>query len=70
MLNLVSEAGLYLLIMRSDKVAARPFQQWVTSELIPSIRRGDIDVERERTRLRETVGEALGEGGGLRGRWW
>lgn len=63
MINLVSEAGLYVLIMRSDKGAAKPFQQWVTSELIPSIRRGDVDVERERRRLRETVGEALGEGG-------
>ncbi|WP_051966816.1 BRO-N domain-containing protein [Kitasatospora mediocidica] len=73
MINLVSEAGLHVLIMRSDKAAAKPFQEWVTSELLPGIRRGDIDVERERTRLRATVGEALGEGGGGRagrGWWW
>ncbi|MGF6829432.1 prophage antirepressor-like protein [Kitasatospora sp. MAP12-9] len=68
MLNLVSEAGLYTLIMRSDKPTARPFQEWVTGELIPSIRRGDTDVERQRERLRETVGQALGEGGVPAGR--
>ena len=67
-LNLVSEAGLYTLIMRSDKPAAKPFQEWVTGELLPSIRRGDTDVARERERLRETVGQALGEGGVPAGR--
>jgi prophage antirepressor-like protein len=29
-LTLVSESGLYKLIMRSDKDTARPFQDWVT----------------------------------------
>lgn len=28
--NYVDEPGLYKLIMRSDKAAARPFQDWVT----------------------------------------
>jgi prophage antirepressor-like protein len=28
--NVVSESGLYKLIMRSDKDTARPFQDWVT----------------------------------------
>lgn len=36
---LVSESGLYKLIMRSDKATARPFQDWVTKEVLPSIRR-------------------------------
>lgn len=35
----VSEAGLYELIIRSDKPEARPFRRWVTSEVLPSIRR-------------------------------
>lgn len=38
-LTLISESGLYKLIMRSDKDSARPFQDWVTKEALPSIRR-------------------------------
>jgi hypothetical protein len=38
-LNVVSEAGLYLLVMRSNKPQAEPFQRWVTNEVLPSIRR-------------------------------
>lgn len=36
---LVSESGLYKLIMRSDKKEARKFQDWVTQEVLPSIRK-------------------------------
>lgn len=36
---LISESGLYKLIMRSDKPAARKFQDWVTREVLPSIRK-------------------------------
>lgn len=36
---LVSESGLYKLIMRSDKPQARAFQDWATSEVLPSIRK-------------------------------
>jgi prophage antirepressor-like protein len=35
----VSESGLYKLIMRSDKTVAKPFQDWVTREVLPSIRK-------------------------------
>lgn len=35
----VSESGLYKLIMRSNKPAAKPFQEWVTREVLPSIRK-------------------------------
>jgi prophage antirepressor-like protein len=35
----VTESGLYKLIMRSDKPEAREFQDWVTREVLPSIRR-------------------------------
>lgn len=38
-LNFVSESGLYALILRSDKPAAKLFRKWVTSEVLPSIRR-------------------------------
>jgi prophage antirepressor-like protein len=59
-LNLVSESGLYTLIMRSKKPSAQPFQQWVTSELLPSLRRGDTDLAAERRRMAETLAEAIG----------
>ena len=35
----VSESGLYALILRSRKPQACAFRRWVTSEVIPSIRR-------------------------------
>ena len=37
--SVVSESGLYELILRSDKPAAKGFRRWVTSEVLPSIRR-------------------------------
>ena len=33
----INESGLYRLIMRSDKPNAKPFQKWVTKEVLPSI---------------------------------
>lgn len=38
-LMLLSESGLYKLIMRSDKPQAREFQDWVTREVLPAIRK-------------------------------
>lgn len=37
--NIVSESGLYNVILRSDKPEAKPFRKWVTSEVLPSIRK-------------------------------
>ena len=37
--NLISESGLYKLIMRSDKPEARRFQDWVTRDVLPAIRK-------------------------------
>lgn len=36
--TIISEPGLYKLIMRSRKPEAREFQRWVTHEVLPSIR--------------------------------
>lgn len=36
--NLISESGLYALVLRSRKPEARKFAKWVTSEVLPSIR--------------------------------
>jgi len=38
-LILISESGLYKLIMRSDKAEALAFQHWIASEVLPSIRK-------------------------------
>lgn len=38
-LALVNESGLYNLIIRSDKPEAKPFRKWITSEVLPSIRK-------------------------------
>lgn len=37
--TIISEPGLYKLIMRSRKPEAKEFQRWVTHEVLPSIRR-------------------------------
>jgi prophage antirepressor-like protein len=62
--DLVSESGLYSLIMRSRKPIAKPFQKWVTREVLPSIRKTgsyslpnsnepDLEQIRKRTELIE-----------------
>ncbi|MEJ1930973.1 Bro-N domain-containing protein [Nostoc sp. NIES-2111] len=40
-LALISESGLYKLVMRSDKPAARKFQDWVTRDVLPAIRKAE-----------------------------
>lgn len=37
--NVISESGLYKLVMRSDKPEARAFQDWVTRVVLPAIRK-------------------------------
>jgi prophage antirepressor-like protein len=37
--NIISEAGLYSLILRSNKPEAKNFKRWITHEVIPSIRK-------------------------------
>lgn len=37
--TLISESGLYKLILRSDKPQAKPFQDWVTRVVLPAIRK-------------------------------
>ncbi|MDR1897102.1 MAG: hypothetical protein LBR10_09965 [Prevotellaceae bacterium] len=38
-LSIINESGLYNLIFRSTKPEAKAFRKWVTSEVLPSIRR-------------------------------
>lgn len=37
--NFITESGLYAVILRSDKPNARKFRKWITSEVLPSIRK-------------------------------
>lgn len=36
---IINESGLYTVILRSDKPQAKPLRKWVTSEVLPSIRK-------------------------------
>ena len=38
-INFVTESGMYDVILRSDSKKAKPFRKWVTSEVLPSIRK-------------------------------
>lgn len=37
-MTVVSEAGMYDVVLRSDKPEARPFRRWVTAEVLPAVR--------------------------------
>lgn len=37
--TIISESGLNKLILRSDKAEAKPFQEWVSRDVLPSIRK-------------------------------
>lgn len=39
MMTIVSESGLYSLVLGSRKPEAKPFKKWVTSEVLPAIRK-------------------------------
>ena len=62
-LMLVSESGMYRLIMSSRKKEAMEFQDWITDEVLPSIRKNggyiygqeDIDKPSEKLRLEGTI---------------
>jgi prophage antirepressor-like protein len=53
-LLILSESGLYSLIMRSRKPVAKPFQKWVTKEVLPSIRKtGSYSLQKEEHDLKK-----------------
>lgn len=46
--NIINESGLYALVIRSNKPNARKFRKWITSEVLPAIRKtGRYDIRRE-----------------------
>ena len=55
-MKLVTEAGMYKLIFKSRKDGAKAFQKWVTSEVLPTIRKtGGYGVTAEAKELTERV---------------
>lgn len=46
-LTFISESALYKLVMRSDKPEARQFQDWVTREVPPAIRKDGAYIQGE-----------------------
>ena len=38
-MTFINESGLYTVILRSDKPEAKPFRKWVTSKVLPAIRK-------------------------------
>lgn len=38
-ITFVTESGMYTVILRSDSPLAKPMQKWVTSEVLPAIRK-------------------------------
>ena len=52
--KVISESGLYTLILRSDKPEARAFQDWVTRDVLPAIRKdGGYIMGEEKVRIGE-----------------
>jgi anti-repressor protein len=57
--NIISESGLYELIMRSDKPAAKKFREWLRKDVIPAIRKtGSYSIQNQ---LPQNYLEALKE---------
>jgi hypothetical protein len=47
-MSIITESGLYTLVLRSNKPEAKRFRKWVTSEVLPAIRKhGSYSVHKE-----------------------
>lgn len=57
--NIISESGFYTLVLRSRKPIAKPFRIWVTSEVLPSIRKTGGYVATQSNKV-ETMLEDMG----------
>lgn len=59
-MTVINESGLYNVILRSDKPEAKPFRKWVTSEVLPSIRKtGGYIAGQENLTPEELMAKAL-----------
>lgn len=59
-MTIISESGLYNVILRSDKPEAKPFRKWVTAVVLPSIRKnGGYIVGQKELSPQELMAKAL-----------
>lgn len=59
-INIINESGLYSLILGSRKPEAKTFKKWVTSEVLPAIRKtGSYAVSTQQFKLPKNFSEAL-----------
>ena len=58
--TIISESGMYNVILRSDKPEAKPFRKWVTAVVLPSIRKnGGYIAGQEELSPQELMAKAL-----------
>lgn len=58
--NIISESGLYTLILTSRRPEARPFRRWVTHDLLPTLRRTGFYSLREAVATPHAIARAYG----------
>lgn len=59
-MTIINESGLYKVLLRSDKPEAKKFTRWVTSEVLPSIRKhGGYLAKQEELSPEELMAKAL-----------
>lgn len=58
-INVLSESGLYSLVLGSRKPEAKAFKRWITSEVLPSIRKTGGYSLADDPRIPKTFGQAL-----------
>ena len=61
----INESELYFVIMRSRSAKAKPFRQWLTKEVLPSIRKTGSYQVAQKPAIPQTYAEALLEAGRL-----
>lgn len=55
---IINESGFYTLVLGSRKEVAKPFKKWVTSDVLPSIRKtGKYELEQNREQLERSIQE-------------
>jgi prophage antirepressor-like protein len=66
--NIINESGLYSLVLRSRKPEAKQFKKWVTSEVLPSIRKTGGYSLTLTTEQQYQIKEAVNQNAGRTGR--
>ena len=59
---MITEPQLYFVLMRSDKPKAKPFRQWVVSEVLPSIRRHGFYAKEAQENITQRNGQESRQG--------